>query len=118
MILTLAIMGVLYLATAFAQRKIDEAPFKAIIVNAEKDSAFERTIDRLMETGLFIRSVDKDAGFIQARMFVKDRRILSSKKGERRTLNFVLKPYRSGTKIVLQIYSEDYRFGGDVGNRN
>lgn len=112
------IMGFLYIATAFAQKESDDAALKAIIVNVEKDSAFDRVVDRLLETDFVIRSVDKDAGFIQARVFFKDRRILSARKGERRTLNFVLRPNRSGTKIVLQIYSEDYRFGGDVGNRN
>jgi len=116
--LLMMVIGSLYMTTAFAQKESDDAPLKAIIVNAEKDIAFDRVVDRLLETDFVIQSVDKDAGFIQARAFFKDRRILSSKKGERRTLNFVLRPHRSGTKIVLQIYSEDYRFEGDVGNRN
>lgn len=114
----IGVIGSLYMATAFAQKGSDEAPSKAIIVSAEKDDAFDRTVDRLLETGRFIRSVDKDAGFIQARVFLKDRRVISAKKGERQTLNLVLRPNHSGTKIVLQIYSEDYLFGGDVGNRN
>lgn len=114
----LLLFGSLGISAAFAQKKAkDEVPLKTIRVGVERGDAFDRAVDYLQESGFFIQSVDKDSGFIQARVFVKDRRIISTTKGERRTFNFVFRPDGASTKISVRIFHEDLRFSGDVGNR-
>ena len=114
----LFLFGSLGVDAVLAQKKAkDEVPLKTIRVGVERGGAFDRTMDYLQKTGFFIQSVDKDSGFIQARVFVKDRRIISITKGERRTFNFVFRPDGASTKISLRIFHEDFRFSGDVGNR-
>src|SRR5690554_5391955 len=104
--------------SAITQPIQDDTSFKTIMVSSGKDAAFDDTIDYLQSQGFFIQSVDKQAGFIQAKVFLKEKKKpFSAKAGELRTLNFVLRPGDSGTKVVLNIYSEISYFGGDISNR-
>ena len=90
-----------------------EKSSKSIAVNTGKEVAFDKTIDYLQTKDFFIQSVDKEAGFIQAKVFIKDRKLLSAKVGERRTMNFILRSQVNNTTITLTIYSEGYFFSGN-----
>lgn len=88
-----------------------------IVVPGERDSVFDKTVDYLQEHGYFIRRLDKEAGFVQAKVFVDHKKLLSVKAGERRTLNFIVRSDapsdgRQRSKITLCIYREDYNRGG------
>ncbi|MET3112559.1 hypothetical protein AAKU52_000270 [Pedobacter sp. CG_S7] len=96
----------------FAQIIANDKSFKTIMVTAGKDVAFDKTIDYLQAKDFFIQSVDKQAGFIQAKVFVKHKKILSAKVGERRTMNFILRPTGNNINVMLNIYSEGYFFSG------
>src|SRR5690554_221172 len=92
--------------------------FKTITVSSGKDATFDHAIDYLQSQDFFVQSVDKQAGFIQAKKFLKGKKkLFSAKAGELRTLNFILRPGESGTKVVLNIYNEISHFGGDISNR-
>ena len=68
----------------------------------ERDSLLNCTIDYLMDEGYRIRSVDSDAGFICADRFIPHDRLLSVKKGERRTLNFIIRTCE-GTRLMRTV---------------
>src|SRR5690554_6136320 len=81
---------ILCVTTGFSQTSTEDISFKTITVSYEKDTAFDKTIDFLQASDFFIQSVDKQAGFIQATIFLKERKkLLSAKEGEKRTLNFL-----------------------------
>uniref|UniRef100_UPI00197D6B4A hypothetical protein n=1 Tax=Olivibacter sp. XZL3 TaxID=1735116 RepID=UPI00197D6B4A len=103
---------------AYAQRMENDQSFKRIELDVAAETAFDEIVDYLQAENLFITAMDKQAGFIQAKNFVKHKRVLSAKKGERRTLNFVVRPKDTVTEVSLNIYVEEYMFGGDVHNRN
>lgn len=103
---------------AYAQLAPQNQSFKNIAVAVEKDTAFDRTMDYLQANDFFIQSVDKQAGFIQARIYKKNKKILSAKAGERRILNFILRPKGRITAISLNIYLEERFFGGDISDRS
>jgi len=102
----------------YAQLAPKNQSFKNIAVAVEKDTAFDRTMDYLQANDFFIQSVDKQAGFIQARIYKKNKKILSAKAGERRILNFILRSKGRITAISLNIYLEERFFGGDVSDRS
>ncbi|WP_134087978.1 hypothetical protein [Olivibacter sp. XZL3] len=102
---------------AYAQRGENDQSFKRITLNVAVETAFDEIVDYLQAEDLFITAMDKQAGFIQAKIFVKDKRVLSAKKGEKRTFNFILRPKDTATELSLNIYVEEYMFGGDVHNR-
>lgn len=88
------------------------------IAEINTDSTFNKTIDFLQENKYFIQSLDKEAGFIQAKIYIKHNKVLSAKDGERRTLNFVIRPTKNNhSKISLSIYCEENFFGGENLNR-
>lgn len=92
--------------------------FKTITVNAVKDTAFDKIIDYLQAKDIFIESVDKQAGFIKGKTFLKYNKMLSAKAGERRTMSFILRPADNNTNVTLSIYSEVYKFGGNTSSRS
>lgn len=102
----------------YAQTGEKNQSFKTITLAIDKETAFDSTIDYLRTRAFFIQSVDMQAGFIQAKVFVKHKKILSAKVGERITMNFILRPKGNETKVTLDIYKEDYSFGGSVSNRS
>jgi hypothetical protein len=92
--------------------------FKTITVGASQDTTFNKIIDFLQAKDIFIQSVDKQAGFVQGKIFLKQTKMLSTKAGERRTFNFILRPEGDKTKIMLNIYMEQFNFGGDLSTRS
>ena len=83
----------------------------------ERDSLLNCTIDYLMDEGYRIRSVDSDAGFICADRFIPHDRLLSVKKGERRTLNFIIRPCGEDEQescVRLSILCEDWNWAGNL----
>src|SRR5690554_3524013 len=114
-----SVLVLTFLSTgAFTQSITDDPSFKTITVSSGKDATFDDAVDYLQSGGFFIQSVDKQAGFIQAKKFLKEKKkAFSAKAGELRTLNFIFRPEDSGTRVVLNIYSEIRYFGGDISNR-
>ena len=95
-----------------------DSPKKEIFISGDKDRVFDTTIDYLQNIDFFLLSVDKSSGFIQARSYKKgDKKMFSSKVGERRTVNFVLRQLGGQTKITLSIYLEEHYFGGEISPR-
>lgn len=93
----------------FAQQ---DQSFKTTTVDAGIDTTFDKIIDYLQAKDIFIQAVDKQGGFIQGRLFVKQNKILSAKSGERKTMSFILRPAGDQTRVTLNIYLEQYYFGG------
>ena len=102
-----ALVILLGVNVAFAQ---DDKSYKMISLAIEKELVFDKLIDFLQEEELFILSVDKQAGFIQAKVFVEDKSFFSSKNGVRRTMNFIIRPKGEQTNVTLNIYVEEQRF--------
>ena len=88
-----SIVWILFLSCAslYAQNDENDLNYKTTIIAGNTDVVFDNTIDYLQDNGHFLQSLDKQAGFIQARLFIKDNRVFSAKSGERRTLNFVIR---------------------------
>lgn len=112
---------ILLLATcpfmSFAQKMTQETSSKTINLSMNKDTLFNEVIDYLQDNSFFLMSIDKQAGFIQAKIYIKNPNILSVKVGERRTLNFIIRPIQENqSKLSLNIYCEEKYFGGDSGN--
>ena len=102
-------------SAAFAQ---NDKPFKTVLITLGKDSAFDKVIDYLTMKDIFIQSLDKQAGFIQGKVFIKSGNVLSAKAGEKRTMNFFLKQVSNQTQVTLSIYMEQYYFGGSSSSRS
>jgi hypothetical protein len=100
---------------AFAQ---NNKSFKTITLTPGKDSTFDEVIDYLETKDVFIQSLDKQAGFIQGKVFIKNKNVLSVKAGEKRTMNFFLKQVGNQTQVTLSIYMEQYYFGGNSSSRS
>lgn len=96
-----------FMCVSYAQVAEKDESFKTMILATDKDVVFDHTIDYLRSKDFFIQSVDKSAGFIQAKIFLKDKKLLSSKSGERITVDFILRQRENETKVVLDIYSEE-----------
>jgi len=104
-----------YTTIAVAQ---NDKSFKTVTVTLNKDTTFDKIIDYLDVKDIFIQSVDKQAGFIQAKVFTKQGKALSAKAGERKTMNFILRTEGNKTKVTLSIYMEQYYFGGNSSTRS
>ncbi|CAM3773592.1 hypothetical protein MUGA111182_08755 [Mucilaginibacter galii] len=92
--------------------------FKTTTITLDKDAAFDKVIDYLTTKDIFIQSLDKQAGFIQGKVFIKNGSLLSTKAGEKRTMNFFLKQVGNQTQVTLNIYMEQYYFGGNSSSRS
>jgi hypothetical protein len=92
--------------------------FKTITLTLGIDSTFDEVIDYLETKDVFIQSLDKQAGFIQGKVFIKNKNVLSVKAGEKRTMNFFLKQVGNQTQVTLSIYMEQYYFGGNSSSRS
>lgn len=93
---------------AMGQQSTDIKSLKTKILEIGKDSAFDKTIDYLQEEEYFIVSVDKQAGFIQAKKYFPSKKLLSFRVGERMFLNFFIRPLSTGnSQLMLNIYNED-----------
>ncbi|WP_028296710.1 hypothetical protein [Olivibacter sitiensis] len=103
---------------SYAQTDQKEQSFKNITLNAGIDTAFDKTANYIQASDMFILAMDKQAGFIQAKVFEKNRKMISAKRGERKTYNFILRPLDDKTTVSLNIYVEDYLFGGEVQSRS
>lgn len=115
------IFVILLLATCpfmtFAQKAANETPVKTIKLIISKDTLFDGIIDYLQDNSFFLMSMDKQSGFIQAKIYIKNPKKLSAKVGERRTLNFIIRPIKENqSKLSLNIYCEEKYYGGDFKN--
>jgi hypothetical protein len=108
----------LYSSVALAQTDKKDQSFKSTTLAVPIEKAFDKIVDYLQVNEMFISTMDKQAGFIQAKAFVKDRKVLSAKMGDRYTFNFILRPEEAETSLSLNIYVEEYNFGGDVKSRS
>lgn len=114
------LFGILFLSsiTIFAQQRTNDISFKTIKCNLSVDTAFDGTIHYLQDNEYFIVSLERLSGFIQAKIYIKNNKLMSAKAGERRTLNFIIRPAaEKQSSIILNIYSEDFIFSNDVSNR-
>lgn len=116
------LFGILFLflsgTTIFAQQPTNSTAFKIIKCNLPVDSVFDYTIDYLQDNGYFIVSLERLSGFIQAKIHIKNNKLMSAKAGERRTLNFIIRPVsEKQSSITLNIYSEELTFSNDASNR-
>lgn len=105
-----------YTRKAFPVRQYNKATLsnRSIVFDIPFSFVFNNTIDYLQDNGYFIRSLDKQSGFIQARIYLESKKLFSAKDGERRTLNFIIRPSKEHKTIArLTIYLEDRNFGGD-----
>lgn len=101
----------------FGQKAAKETPIKTIELNISKDTLFDDVIDYLQDNSFFLMSMDKPSGFIQAKIYIKNPKTLSVKTGERRTLNFIIRPIKEDqSTLSLNIYCEEKYFGGDFKN--
>ncbi len=119
---TIFLSGILFLflsnIAAFAGDSTNHTESKRILCNACADSVYHNTIDYLQDNGYFIVSLEKLSGFIQAKIYIKNNKVMSAKVGERRTLNFIIRPAtEKQSNITLNIYCEDLIFSGDMSNR-
>lgn len=108
-------IGLLSICSAIlsAQTVTEQVEAKRMVIPACKDSVFDKTIDYLHENGYFILNLDKQAGFIQAKIILKNKKLLSAKLSERNTLDFFISPTSNGlSSIFLNINREDYCFSG------
>mgnify|MGYP000172958561 FL=1 len=97
----------------FAQKSTDGTTFKSIENNVTVDKAFNLTIDYLRENGYFLTTLDKQSGFIQAKIYSSNKRLMSGKMGEKRILNFLIRPIHENlAQITLDIYIEEFVFHG------
>lgn len=113
------LFGLLFLfsVTAFAQQHTNNTEFKTIVCDASIDTVFNSTMDYLQDNGYFIVSLDKLSGFIQAKIYIKNNKFMSTKVGERRTLNFIIRPVAERqSNITLNIYCEVLTFSSDGSN--
>lgn len=118
-ILLLGVLSLfLYNVAAFAQQRTNDTAFKTIKWNSSIDTVFNSTIDYLQDNGYFIVSLEKLSGFIQAKIYIKDNKLMSAKVGERRTLNFIIRPIaEKQSNITLNIYCEELTFSNDMSNQ-
>lgn len=119
---TKILFGILFLflctVNAFAQQHTNSAVLKTIVCYTSVDTVFNSTIDYLQDNGHFIVSLEKLSGFIQAKVYIKSNKLMSAKVGERRTLNFIIRPTtEKQSNITLNIYSEELTFSDDMKNR-
>ncbi|MVN93018.1 hypothetical protein [Mucilaginibacter aquatilis] len=98
--------------TAFAQSK----DFKHAKLALNADTCFKQALDYLENHDYFIEDVDKSSGFIRAKSYTKDKKILSSKVGERRTVTMRFSTIAGGTLLSLNMYSEALRWSGSIHN--
>lgn len=105
------------ICTAPVSGKESSDPITVKQFPCEKDSLLNCTIDYLMDEGYRIRSVDSDAGFICADRFIPHNSLLSVKKGERRTVNFIIRKCGEGEQgscVRLSILYEDWNWAGNL----
>ena len=98
----------LFCCTLSAQKDKKEADAKSIIVDVDADIAFNKTVDYLWNNDYFLMFLDKQTGFIQAKILVKKGvNIFTGKADERLTLNFLIKPIAENeSRIMLDINRE------------
>lgn len=87
-----------------------------IVENLSPDDVFDSTVDFLIDSDYFIKSMDRNAGFIQVKIIDKSKKILSTRRGQRTTFNLVLRPTEVAltTLISLQANVEELVWNGEV----
>ena len=101
---------VLFCIPANAQRnRVADTSYNTVNLPIDRDIAYEKVIDFIQNSEYFIVSLYRESGFIQAKTFREYKKTLSSKDGERITLNFVVHyMIPRSSKIVLSIYREEF----------
>lgn len=97
----------LSVGSIYSQENKDNKFYRTIKIDSPFDSVYTKTIDFLQEYGYFILALDRESGFIQAKIYTPNKKILSEKEGERQIYNFIIRPDLNGSsKISLSIYLE------------
>lgn len=93
-----------------------EAKWNEVVIEDDISSAFEKTLDFLMEREFFIENADKESGFIRAKRYIKNKKIISFKYGDIFSVSLLLRTAEpESTKIKLQIYVTEQYISDDGG---
>jgi|GEM_PF-464757 len=111
----LLIISFFFTSSLLAQHTGDS--FYIDIPFVSRDTVFKRTLQSLLLSEYFITSADRDAGFIQCKIVVNNKRLLSAKKGDILNYNILIQNGDSGNiKIYLQANLKEKMIVGSVGN--
>jgi hypothetical protein len=87
------------------------------VPSTNRDTIFERTLHSLLLSEYFVVSADKGSGFIQCKIVVDNKRILSAKKGDILHYNVLIQKVNgSNIKIYLQANLKEKVLVGSVGS--
>lgn len=115
------LIGIFFLflcSFGISAQNADKVSPKSIRIDADIQVTFDRVIDYLQDNGYFIVSLDRQSGFIQSKIFVENKKLLSAKVGEKRTLNFIIRSVEENkSKITLSIYCEEQLFNTNSSSR-
>jgi len=99
---------------SFGQAKTEDNTHKMAKLSVPMDSCFVQTLTYLQNHNYFIEAVDRASGFIRAKNYTKNNKVLSSQAGEKRTLTVLLRPSGNETVLSLNMYSETLKRGGNT----
>lgn len=86
-----------------------------LLINQDVASVFDKVVDYCIANDQLIVSLDKDGGFIQSRIFVENKKIITIKDGDRITFSFLVRSDgERSSRIVLQVYQEEKRSSHDT----
>ncbi|WP_295767139.1 hypothetical protein [uncultured Mucilaginibacter sp.] len=112
----LTLISALFLFSQINTLSAQSKDFKHVKLALNADTCFKQALDYLENHDYFIEDVDKASGFIRAKLYTKDKKILTSKVGERRTVTMRFSTIAGGTLLSLNMYSETLRWSGSVHN--
>lgn len=96
-----------YFGTICSQNIPENEFSRDLYINLPPDSVYYKTIHLLQEKGYFILSLDKQSGFIQAKTYTHDNKILSDRMGDRRIYNFFIYSTEPNfSQLSISIYLE------------
>lgn len=84
---------------------VDAQTLEPYTVDQNKDSLFHKTIGYLHKNQYFIDCVDTTSGFIKAKKYVKNEKLLSVILGRRTELSIIIRPVREDeSSLSIRIY--------------
>lgn len=84
---------------------VDAQTLEPYTVDRNKDSLFHKTIGYLHKNQYFIDCVDTTSGFIKAKKYVKNEKLLSVILGRRTELSIIIRPVREDeSSLSIRIY--------------
>lgn len=116
LIYTILITALVHLLTP-QQVSAQIKDFKQAKFTVSPDSCFTKALTFLEGHNYFIEALDRSGGYIKAKSYTKNNKVLSSKVGEKRTISFLFKPTSNGTLVSINIYAETLSWVGSTQNR-